>query len=1189
MARDTLPSESQIAAGPDFEHEKFEPATPLGQSIVRLLEPLASLKLTVALFAMAIFLIFTGTLAQVDRDIWEVMGRFFRTWFAYVEWKSFFPHSFFPPSEFTWVKDLRGGFYFPGGFIIGGGMMLNLLAAHGLRFKPQAKGTRLWAGVATILLGILATTFVVLGGGDKDGLQDLPLLEWSTLWQVFKWGLASALVGMLWGMWRLEPQRKWERWGLGAASLAVSFVVAYIFYEGEDAALSASSLRILWQLLKGGLAGAMLLAGCVLVFKKRAGVVLLHAGIGLMLANELVVHTLHEEGQMHIKENETVNYVQDIRKVELAVIDPAGEDVEAVTVVPQGPLLAGKRIEHADLPFDVELDEFLQNSDLRAIGPMESNPATSGTGLKFKAEPVRAAAGADSGGDVDVSSAYVSLYKQGTQQKLGTYLMSVATALKDHPEQVEVDGKTYNVFLRFKRTYKPYSMHLIDVRFDKYMGTNTPKNYSSELQLVDPSRNVNDRRVKIWMNNPLRYAGETFYQSTFNVDPTDGVELTGLQVVTNTGWMIPSVACMIVALGMLAHFVITLTRFLGRMENADARTADAKDAKRQARKARRDEIASAGAAAWIVPLAAVLIFGAYLLSKARVPRAAEGQMKISEFGQLPLVYQGRAKPFDTLARNSLQVISDGETFVDGEGKTQPAIRWLLDVIARPSVAIDHKVVRIQNMDVLSTLGLERRKGFRYAISEFNDKMAKFEEEAGQARDKDAKTLSVYEKKLLELDSRLRTYMTLMTAFDQPRIRDDNPVEDLMRVVQQQQQAFPKMQLPLAVPPAVAGGEWEPYAAAYIRAWAAANMPNLRQSPNEATISMNSLLVSYAKNQPGEFNKELDQYASWLKAHEPQDINPRKVKFEAFFNGFQPFKQAMVMYVAAFVMVCVSWLAWRVPLSRGAFWLLCLALALHTFALVGRIYISGRPPVTNLYSSAVFIGWGCVVLCLLLEMLFRLGIGSALAATSGFATLLIASFLAGDGDTFTVLQAVLDTQFWLATHVTCITFGYATTYVAGLLGIAYILGGLFSPARAGKTGTDISRMLYGTLCFSIFFSFVGTVLGGLWADDSWGRFWGWDPKENGALIIVLWNALVLHARWDGMVKERGLAVLAVAGNIAVSWSWFGVNELGAGLHSYGFTEGVALALGVFALSQLGIIGLGLVPKQHWRSLQASQTA
>jgi ABC-type transport system involved in cytochrome c biogenesis permease subunit len=287
---------------------------------------------------------------------------------------------------------------------------------------------------------------------------------------------------------------------------------------------------------------------------------------------------------------------------------------------------------------------------------------------------------------------------------------------------------------------------------------------------------------------------------------------------------------------------------------------------------------------------------------------------------------------------------------------------------------------------------------------------------------------------------------------------------------------------------------------------------------------------------------------------------------------------------AFVLVGLSWLGWRSVLNRTAFWLILLTLALHSFALLARIYISGRPPVTNLYSSAVFIGWGCVVLGALLERVFRIGIGNIICSIAGFATLLIAHFLAGDGDTFAVLQAVLDTQFWLATHVVTITLGYTTTFVAGLLGIVYIIRGVLTPSLSADTGRQLTRMIYGTTCFAILFSFVGTVLGGLWADDSWGRFWGWDPKENGALIIVLWNALVLHARWGGMVRQRGLALLAVAGNIAVAWSWFGVNELGVGLHSYGFTEGVLQALGLFVVSQLAIIGLGLVPESFWWSLR-----
>jgi cytochrome c biogenesis factor len=126
------------------------------------------------------------------------------------------------------------------------------------------------------------------------------------------------------------------------------------------------------------------------------------------------------------------------------------------------------------------------------------------------------------------------------------------------------------------------------------------------------------------------------------------------------------------------------------------------------------------------------------------------------------------------------------------------------------------------------------------------------------------------------------------------------------------------------------------------------------------------------------------------------------------------------------------------------------------------------------------------------------------------------------------------------------------------------------------------MVYGIICFATLFSFVGTVLGGIWADQSWGRFWGWDPKENGALIIVIWNALILHARWGGMVKERGIMNLAIFGNIVTAWSWFGTNMLGIGLHSYGFMDSAFKYLMLFIVSQLVLIGLGLLPLKYWGS-------
>ena len=166
----------------------------------------------------------------------------------------------------------------------------------------------------------------------------------------------------------------------------------------------------------------------------------------------------------------------------------------------------------------------------------------------------------------------------------------------------------------------------------------------------------------------------------------------------------------------------------------------------------------------------------------------------------------------------------------------------------------------------------------------------------------------------------------------------------------------------------------------------------------------------------------------------------------------------------------------------------------------------------------------------------------------------ARFADGD-DTMGVMVAVLDSNFWLATHVVTISIGYAGCCAAGLLGHIYLLQALRrSPSDSGLLETY--RAVYGLQAFGLIFAFVGTMLGGVWADQSWGRFWGWDPKENGALLIVLWCALLFHARIAGLVRETGFAAGSVLGIIVVLMAWLGINLLGVGLHNYGFTSTLA---------------------------------
>ncbi len=346
-----------------------------------------------------------------------------------------------------------------------------------------------------------------------------------------------------------------------------------------------------------------------------------------------------------------------------------------------------------------------------------------------------------------------------------------------------------------------------------------------------------------------------------------------------------------------------------------------------------------------------------------------------------------------------------------------------------------------------------------------------------------------------------------------------------------------------------------------------------------------LARAWRGEQPKEFNELLSRYRALLDRGFASSLN--KTAFEARFNAVQPFYTATILYVLAFLVAICSWLVWPAELGRIAYWLIGITWILATLGILARVWISGYAPVTNLYSSALFVAWVAAGFCVGLERIFRNAIASVAAALIGVPSLIIAHHLSLDGDTLEMMRAVLDSNFWLSTHVIAITSGYGATFLAGALGLIYITRGLFTSSLDSRTADALSRMIYGIVCFATLFSLVGTILGGIWADQSWGRFWGWDPKENGALIIVIWNAIVLHARWGGMAKARGIAALAVVGNIVTAWSWFGVNLLGVGLHSYGFTENGALWLIAFVASQTAVIAIAyLVPLAKWRSFRGA---
>jgi ABC-type transport system involved in cytochrome c biogenesis permease subunit len=613
---------------------------------------------------------------------------------------------------------------------------------------------------------------------------------------------------------------------------------------------------------------------------------------------------------------------------------------------------------------------------------------------------------------------------------------------------------------------------------------------------------------------------------------------------------------------------------------------------------------------WI-PLILVIVMAGWVLSA--LHQKPETGFHAREFGKLPVLMNGRFQPFDSVARNSLLQIRTKQSVVGEEnGKTQTltAMEWLLEMMMKPELANGLKIFRIDNNEVLALVKLPDNQKY-FSLNQIRPQVDELEKQADRIQKIESANRTVFESQLMKLYETLNLYQRLEISLKPPASDDfaaeleafQKSIGPGMAAVQAREagqkfdpEAFntllgfmggydtvARFALPLVIPPVdinVPRNAWQNIGTNLMQTARTGEM-------NPATKFYAEMVTACRADQPDDFNRVVGEYHAWLAGRFAPQV--QKADQEFFFSTMQPFYKATVIYVLALVLALLSWFNLSDWLRRSAFYLIGLAWVIHTTGLVFRMHLEGRPPVTNLYSSAIFIGWAAVILGMVLEKIYRDGIGCVVASFAGFVTLIIAHNLALSGDTMEMMRAVLDTNFWLATHVVVVTLGYASTFVAGFLAIIYILRGVFTTTLSESTAKSLARMVYGIVCFATLFSFVGTVLGGIWADQSWGRFWGWDPKENGALLIVLWNATILHARWGGLVRERGLMNLAVFGNIVTSFSWFGVNMLGIGLHSYGFTDAAFKWLILFIGSQVAIILLGLLPQKLWRSFHSHASA
>jgi ABC-type transport system involved in cytochrome c biogenesis permease subunit len=619
-----------------------------------------------------------------------------------------------------------------------------------------------------------------------------------------------------------------------------------------------------------------------------------------------------------------------------------------------------------------------------------------------------------------------------------------------------------------------------------------------------------------------------------------------------------------------------------------------------------------------VLLAGVCALGGASPALGAGPRWSEGAVESAR--TIPVQQGGRIMPLDTYAGITLLRLNHKRSCTTDDGTRLDAVEWLLDVLFVPERARRYPCFLVEDAQVLDAVGLpheNRKRRDRYSYEDLLPARTRLAELARVYKKTESRERSGVENGVVDLHDDVSTFDALARFLDyaRPRIRvpDVDALATLwpgrehvsaLDVLDRLQDlapflaaADPHAGVPGA-PPVPGGEETKPEtkAAVALRKEAIEALQDattLALFPPEGTASEDpewrapghALFEAAARREatpaatlarrlgsavsvagdPAAFEREITAFHDGVVSAARRRGEGEKVPLEVWLTRLDPFYRSIYLYVFAFLALALSWAKPNRWIVRAAWALVLAGLALHATGIVVRSVLRGRPPISTLYDTTLFIAFIGVAGCLVAEWIQRRGVALAIAPVLGAITLFVGQrFEALKGeDTLPQLIAVLDTNFWLAIHVTCITIGYGGGLLASAVAHVHVLGRVVGLKR-GDPGfyALLHRMTYGMLCFGLFFSVVGTILGGIWANESWGRFWGWDPKENGALLICISQVAILHARLGGMLRPFGVAVCAILSGCVVAFSWWGVNLLGIGLHSYGFTGGILRGLLTF---------------------------
>jgi len=583
-------------------------------------------------------------------------------------------------------------------------------------------------------------------------------------------------------------------------------------------------------------------------------------------------------------------------------------------------------------------------------------------------------------------------------------------------------------------------------------------------------------------------------------------------------------------------------------------------------------------------------------------------VSLEQLSKIVIMESGRIKPLDTFAQNMLKQFSGRSRY-----RQDSAVQWLARVLFTPEQSYDDKVFLVTNPEVLDSIGVERlgKARDRYSFSQMKKGIIKLRQLAVKASKIEGKSRSFIENEIITLYNKLYIYQQLASSFQflfphpdfavtnaetlgilgLPTNKKDfnffdilekkGKILEVITAVEKKEKkewtgvekeivkisknmmgwAHYYRELPLAILPGPGGvqGDREEK---WLSPW------DILSPRGDGTISkelylMRNFVRAYGNNNQEAFDRAVQAFNALILEQAGGRIREKAISLEIFYNNVDPFYKSKFFYGFSVLFLLLSFIGLKKWFYRLGFLLLAVGFLLHLFGTLARMHIMQRPPVTNLYETFIFTGLITALLGMILEFSKKKNIGILTGGLAGLVMLMIAGKYALEGDTMGMLVAVLDSNFWLASHVITIILGYAGIVLSGFIGHVYLIQKIFRPWKKEMLKNTF-QAVYAVQAFGIIFTFLGTVLGGIWADQSWGRFWGWDPKENGALLILLWSALLFHAKLTGWIKEAGMAFGTIVGVIAVALAWFGVNLLGVGLHSYGFTSGVARTLFIFII-------------------------